>query len=493
MSLCRAPNPELIKSTSNKLDSPITSILNDDVLLNIFYIHRLHLGLEDEEGCGDALFIRRWDRQRWWYKLAQVSQQWRRVILESPSLLDLHLVCTYGVPVADMLAHSPPLPLIIFYQDGDREMTIEDEEGALLAISPLYRDRVRRIALEMPAQAHRNFITAMGRFPILEHLYIECQSEDDASWTVPLIFAAPNLRHIHLGHVTFSIESTILTGTTNSPVGLVDLWLGGIPQFSYFSPSYILTRLSLIPQLQTLGIGFHSPPAWLEIVFIVRHVTLPNLRVFSFLGVSDYLECLVSQINAPALTTLDVRFFDAYTLSIPHLLQMVQASENLVFNTFELSFSEGNFVDLVADSHRRRWKRPLSLRIMCKPRELQVASAVSILSALSPVLSVVEKLTLNQTGHDLSSGSIHVNRSQWRELLRIFNGVKTLYVNNQLVGALSRSLPSEDGEPPLGLLPNLEELSYSGSDVDDAFLPFINERQATGHPVRLSLPPQLSN
>jgi hypothetical protein len=71
----------------------------------------------------------RWDRQRWWYKLAQVCRHWRNIILESPSWLDLHIYCTNGVPVADMLAHSPPLPLTIDYHILNREMTAEDESG----------------------------------------------------------------------------------------------------------------------------------------------------------------------------------------------------------------------------------------------------------------------------------------------------------------------------------------------------------------------------
>jgi hypothetical protein len=43
----------------------------------------------------------------------------------------------------------------------------------------------------------------------------------------------------------------------------------------------------------------------------------------------------------------------------------------------------------------------------------------------------------------------------------------------------SRSLHWEDGEMPLELLPNLEELSYSGGH-GGAFTPFINERKAAG-------------
>ena len=83
-----------------------------------------------------------WGLERWWYKLAQVCRQWRYLILSSQVRLDLHLVCTYGTPVADMLENSPPLPLIINFLQDDREITAEDEQGVLLALQ--HRVRVRR-------------------------------------------------------------------------------------------------------------------------------------------------------------------------------------------------------------------------------------------------------------------------------------------------------------------------------------------------------------
>jgi hypothetical protein len=44
-----------------------------------------------------------------------------------------------------MLAHSPPLPLVIDYEDDgeDTVITAEDEEAIILALEQ--RDRVRRI------------------------------------------------------------------------------------------------------------------------------------------------------------------------------------------------------------------------------------------------------------------------------------------------------------------------------------------------------------
>jgi hypothetical protein len=63
-----------------------------------------------------------------------------------------------------MLAHSPPLPVIIYSWDEDRKTTAEDEEGVLLALK--HYDRVGHIRLVMPAS------TCHGDepFPILERL-----------------------------------------------------------------------------------------------------------------------------------------------------------------------------------------------------------------------------------------------------------------------------------------------------------------------------------
>ena len=57
--------------------SPVTTsihVLDDDSLLNIFYIYRPFLSGEDDYHDDDRLFggLGRWDRGRWWYTLAHV-------------------------------------------------------------------------------------------------------------------------------------------------------------------------------------------------------------------------------------------------------------------------------------------------------------------------------------------------------------------------------------------------------------------------------------
>jgi hypothetical protein len=64
--------------------------------------------------------------------------------------------------------------------------------------------------------------------------------------------------------------------------------------------------------------------------------------------------------------------------------------------------------------------------------------------------------------------------------------VKTLRVDEVLVEELSRCLELGDGELPLELLPELQELTYFGSgNTGDAFTSFIGARQDAGRPLTL--------
>jgi hypothetical protein len=103
------------------------------------------------------------------------------------------------------------------------------------------------------------------------------------------------------------------------------------------------------------------------------------------------------------------------------------------------------------------------------------------------LFSSVEHLTL---GHDEDSQSSEehneVDRTEWRKLLGSFSNVKTFRIDKGLVGKLSRCLQLESGEPPLGLLPELQELTYTGSsDTGDTFTSFTDARQNAGRPVVL--------
>jgi len=142
-------------------------ILDDDSLLNIFYHCRPPVPLVEADDDSIDLFGEKWACEYWWYnKLAWVCRRWRRLIFTSPSYLGVSLVCRPGTPVADMLAHSPPFPLIVDHGPWPRRDVAEVEEGTLLALK--HRDRVRRIRLHMhdtlseSHRGHRRRISVAG-------------------------------------------------------------------------------------------------------------------------------------------------------------------------------------------------------------------------------------------------------------------------------------------------------------------------------------------
>jgi hypothetical protein len=218
------------------------------------------------------------------------------------------------------------------------------------------------------------------------------------------------------------------------------------------------------------------------------HITLPNLRSLLFKGVSAYLEGLLAQISAPVLSTLNVNLFSQLTFTVPRLLQfMDDTSATLNLSTLQLTF-DNDSVLLTAPRGGLSY-RPFRLQIMCRHLDWQVSSAAQILTSLQPLLSAVERLTLNHKEHSQSSEwHNEVDRIQWRQLLRPFSNMKTLHVHHRLVERIARSLQTDNGEPPLELLPTLKELGHSrGDDARDAFTAFMDERQVAGHPVNLTM------
>ncbi|KAH9979243.1 hypothetical protein BGW80DRAFT_1454915 [Lactifluus volemus] len=449
----RRPSHELI-DISNRNHSPI-HILNNDVLLNIFHLYRLAVPDEIEDENGMLNF--NWGRRhcQWWYKLVHVCRQWRHIILESPSRLDLHLYCTVGVPVADMLAHSPPLPLILYYNTVIHKSTAKDESGILLALS--HRDRVHYVGFWMLNPG--KFVAVMDdQFPLLEHMYIDSLTEVD----LPVTFQAPNLRHFRLWIPSLPIESPLLT---SSPARLATLSLLGIPASAYLPPSCILTGLSLMAQLERLSITFDSLIPNHDVERQSREIPdmipLPNLRRFAFQGTATYLDGLVLG-SAP----------------LPSASFFIQSSKNLSVRAVQVAFS-ASAIALYAIP----WKRgnPLMFQIRCGHLSRQVASAVQFFGTLSPVLFAVEQVAFsyNERYQD-SQWFNNVNRNQWRELVRPFTNVKVIHMKDGLTSKILRSLPSDDGEP---LLPNIEEIGYSGGrKARNAITTFINERQVSGHP-----------
>ena len=468
-------------NSPHTVSNPSIHILDNDSILHVFHLYRSFLLGEDQD---DDTHLwggnRGWVHRHWWYRLAHVCQRWRSVILDSASYLGISLVCTYGMPVADMLEHSPPLPLVIDFFERGRNITPEDEDGIFLALKQ--RDRVLRVRFNTPVTNLQEFITAMDEeYPILEYLIIMLPFEDVNTILIfPETLQAPHLHHFRLRGFALRIRSRLLT----SAVGLVSLHLVMVHPSTYFHPNTLLQWISLMPHLEKLTIFFKFPIPKRDVERQLTHtpiITLPTLCHLEFHGVSTYLEALVHRITTPRLEKLKVNFFNQLAFSVPCLLQFMNTTENLRFDSARFSFSDKK-VDMVVYPHGER-EYALGIVVKCCHFDWRVSSMAQMSNPLSQVFSAVEHLNLQRRVRSNSPEEHNeVDRTEWRKFLRPFSSVKTLRIESGLVKELSQCLQLKDEELPLELLPELQELKYYGS-ASNAITSFINTRRDAGHPI----------
>ena len=398
-----------------------------------------------------------------------------------------------------MLAHSPPLPIIIDHINDWRtyEINAKDEEGIILALQ--HRDRVLRIRLSSSISILQRLILALdGEFPILEFLLIEPSGRwpvtENANLNFPETFRAPHVHQLVLQNISTPLQSPLITTMGN----LVTLFFTKIPFSPYFHPNALLQRLSLMPQLEILSIGFklcHDIERQLLRTPITTRVTIPNLRLLGFKGSSAYLEALLPWVTTPLLEQLEIDFFNRMLYSIPHLQQFMSTAGNFRPKTAKVTFYDRLYVtgDLHWHSDRGLYTLSLSLSLGGKHLDWQVVSAVQVSQALGTVFSAVEYLILDHGMDFMSSDSSNheADRTKWREFLGSFGNVKTLDISPGYVlfGQLCRALQPGEGELPMELLPSLQELLYDARDtLPDAFTVFADARQKAGHPVTIIHP-----
>ena len=129
----------------------------------------------------------------------------------------------------------------------------------------------------------------------------------------------------------------------------------------------------------------------------------------------------------------------------------------------------------------------LYIIVKCHHLDWQVFSTAQISNSLGPMFSAVERLTLEHGVYNLSSEEHNeADRAEWRRLLNSFRNLKTLRIGEGLVEELTRYLQLDDGELPLEVLPELQELTYSwNGNTGGAFTSFIDARQNAGRPITL--------
>jgi hypothetical protein len=176
------------------------------------------------------------------------------------------------------------------------------------------------------------------------------------------------------------------------------------------------------------------------------------------------MEAVVCRITAPRLEKLTIMFFEQPTFSVPCLLQFMNTTKNLRFDSAKFEFFRDEVCVGVYPPEDEMYT--FSMNIQCCHLDQQVSSVAQIFNSLGQMFSTVEDLTLKRKGHSwLFEEYNEVDLTEWRKLLRSFSKVKTLCVYDGLVEGLSRILRLDDEGLPMELLPELQELEYCRSDL----------------------------
>jgi hypothetical protein len=448
-------------------------MLPDDVLLCIFYLVRPE-------------YDRLWHLS-WWQPLVHVCRRWRGIVFASPNFLELRLVCDPWIR-AGLTAIWPPIPIIIWNlgNDADRAMP-EDYDFDAAIVHP---NRVCEIHLQFASSQLQQLASAMEKpFTALVHLALETFPDSPPALILPDGFlggSAPRLQSLELNRIPFPALPSLLSATD-----LVSLTLQDIPRSGYISPEVFVAHLTMLTNLESLNIDFESflsppsrrPPLSTRTVF-------PSLICFQFRGISNYLEDLVSRIDAPLLESISITFCHLLISNIPHLAQFIRRTTRI--QTLREAHVDFNHYYLVVQSLPLpliRDKKSGSI-ISCVGTDWRVSSLVQFLTSLFPSIFMAEHLYIHGTASSLPQDD--VEDMQLLEFSLAFATVKNIYVPVEFAEWFAPILQEHVGETAtdVAALPSLESLCLEdlqpSEPLREALGQFVAARQLIGHPVAIS-------
>jgi F-box-like len=460
-------------------------MLPDDVLLEMFDFYL------DED---NLRFIR---EKELWIALAHVCRRWRSLVFQSPHRLNLQLVCSPYTRVRDTLDIWPPLPLVIRDTYRDHYECDEPQDNTIAALE--HNDRVCQIEFRYFTSSELELVTnsaAMQKpFPELTVMLLYMYEGDHGIGPEPILpdsflaGTAPRLRLLTLGSVPFPGLPKLLLLTPH----LVDLELSYIPPSGYIPPEAMATGLSALTNLESLHLSFLSPRPHPAVESrrqtpppLTRSI-LPNLTEIIFRGTSEYLEVILSRIDAPRLNKLDITFFNEIMFDTPQLFQFISRRPTL--RALEMCRIKFDTVTInVKFRSRTSDFGELRVGIPYPASESQLSFLEQICTLSLPPLSTLEDIYIRVFSYwgPRQQGDVDYTLT-CLGLLRPFVGVKNLYLSEVFIRRIAPALQELVG---VEVLPTLENIFLEGfqpsGPLHEGIEKFVAARQLTNRSVTVS-------
>ena len=328
-------------------------VLPDDVLLEIFDFYKIMNPPFGEKTKAEA-----------WQSLVHVCRRWRNLVFGSPRRLNLQLYCAPKTPARDTLDVWPALPLIV---KGNMTLSGTDDIIATLGQS----NRVCEVFFrDLAGWQMENILAAMQvPFPELTGLWLYSNGE-----TMPVLpdsflgGSAPRLQILTLEGIPFPGFPKLLLSVNR----LLYLELVNIPHSGYISPEAMVALLSALSSLRRLHLRFQSPeshPDWeRRSLPPPKRSILPDLNQIHFNGVTEYLEDLVTHIDAPQLSYFYITLFNQIDFDTPRLAQFINRTP--AFRAHKEAYVQ---FDGRAASVKLQY-RHLEISISCREPDWQLSS-----------------------------------------------------------------------------------------------------------------------
>ncbi|KAI0246844.1 caspase domain-containing protein [Lactifluus subvellereus] len=392
--------------------------LPDEVLLKIFNFDR-HTLSQDLP----------WE----WHRLVHVCRRWRYIIFDSPRSLDLQLFCTYGTPVKDKLDCWPVLPIVMRYA-GLSSLTLPeaagDEDNIIAALQHPNRICTIQLAVTTPL-LERLATLAQDPLPVLQHLELSTQTETGLILPSECFGGpSPHLRVLRLARIAFPALQRLLLSAED----LVSLKLEALPSSGYTSPEDLINCLPVMTRLETLHLHFNFRISRFiaggNISAPQRRLALPSLEDFSFHGASEYLECLLSGIDAPVLKNIDIAFFNQATIfHTPQLLQFVCRTETQRCHDEAKVYCSRDDISITLT--RQGAPHCMGLRVRCMSLDWQLSCMAEICDNLSLIISDVRDLHIDASS-PLSGGQGDMDPVPLLNLFHPFGNVVRLFLTEKV-------------------------------------------------------------
>ena len=448
--------------------------LPDEVLLEIFY-HNVNFDTPFPE-----------EREEAWQSLAHVCRRWRCIIFESPRHLNLQLVCRITTPARDTLDVWPALPLVISCYNG---YNVENMDNIIAVLER--SDRVCQITLIDTRNSDLEIPLAAMQQPFPELTRVDLYSPETTQ-VVPDSFLggfAPRLEYLRLNRIPFPGLPKLLLSATH----LVTLHLFNIPHSGYFSPDAMVTALSTLTSVEYLTLEFRSPrscpdQASRRLPPSTRSILLA-LTYFRFKGVSEYLEDLVTCIDAPLLNKLRITFFNDTAFDIPLFMQFISrtpTSRALQKTHVKLSYGRADlhFLSQTSDDGR------LNVKILCRGLEWQVSSLEQVCTWCLPSLSMLEDLYIYDEPYSQPDWKDDIESGLWLQLFHPFTTVKNLCLSEKFALRIGPALQELVEGRTTEVFPALKNTFLEGFEsskpVQKGIAKFIAARQVASRPIAVS-------